>query len=318
VAAVGSNFQIHTRVAHLKVFKGVDAAGSMILEDPIHPPTMQELPSHTAGFTYGLFGSTAIDKEYRKADVFGSKPLQEMMEKLAKLPLLYQPGTRRGYSVSMDIEGYILEKLSGQTLPDYMQEHIFQPLGMKDFAFFVPQAKRARFVPMYRTNEKGELVIDDAWHRQFAEPPTTPSGGGGLATTAEDYFRFAEMLVGGGERNGVRILSPPAVRLMTTNHLGPNLLTGEFGIGGFVARPGNGYGYNGAVEYDPLKANLPDGVGTYCWDGAAGTWFWVDPANDVVFCGDDPAAVGSGQSPRRNIRAGRWYTRRSSIRGSNV
>ncbi|MGC2672947.1 MAG: serine hydrolase domain-containing protein [Candidatus Acidiferrum sp.] len=271
--------------AHLKVCKGVDAAGNIILEEPIHPPTMQELMTHTAGFVYGFFGETPVDKEYRKAGVMQSKSLQEFIDKLAKIPLAYQPGTRWVYSASMDIQGYIIEKLSGQTLPDFMQEHIFKPLGMKDSGFFVPADKRGRFVTVYRSNEKGEVVPAPGFGGDYAEQPTMPSGGGGMVTTAEDYFRFAEMLANGGELNGVRILSPPAVHLMSTNHLAPNLLTGEFGIGVQVMRPGLGYGYDCAVEFDPAEANLPDGRGTFFWDGAAGTWFWIDPKNDIVFVG---------------------------------
>jgi CubicO group peptidase (beta-lactamase class C family) len=268
--------------AHLKVFKGADASGNMILEDPVHPPTMAELMTHTAGFTYGFFGSTLVDKEYQKAELFQSKSLEEFIEKLAKLPLTYQPGTRWSYSVSMDIQGYIVEKLSGQPLPDYMQEHIFKPLGMKDTAFYVPAEKRSRFVTMYKGNEKGDMVPSTGGN-EYSSEPGMASGGGGLVSTAEDYYRFATMLANGGELNGVRILAPSSVQLMSTNHLAPQLLTGEFGIGVHVMRPGFGYGYNCAVEYDPQLANLPDGRGTFFWDGAAGTWFWVDPTNDVVF-----------------------------------
>jgi CubicO group peptidase (beta-lactamase class C family) len=269
---------------HLKVFRGVDAAGNMILEDPVHAPTMAELMTHTAGFTYGFFGSTLVDKEYQKANLFQAKSSQEFIEKLAKLPLTYQPGTRWSYSVSMDVQGYIIEKLSGQPLPDYMQEHIFKPLGMKDTAFYVPAEKRSRFVTMYRGNEKGEMVpADTSTGGDYAAQPGMASGGGGSVSTAEDYYRFASMLANGGELNGVRILAPSSVQLMSTNHLAPHLLTGEFGIGVHNMRPGFGYGYNCAVEYDPQLANLPDGRGTFFWDGAAGTWFWIDPTNDVVF-----------------------------------
>jgi CubicO group peptidase (beta-lactamase class C family) len=271
--------------AHLKVCKGVDSAGNMILEEPIHPPTMQELMTHTAGFVYGFFGNTPVDKEYQKTGVMQSKSLREFIDKLAKIPLAYQPGTKWVYSASMDIQGYIIEKLSGQTLPDFMQEHIFKPLGMKDSGFFVPADKRGRFVTIYRSNDKGEVIPAPGFGGDYAAQPTMASGGGGMVTTTEDYFRFAEMLAGGGELNGVRILSPAAVQLMSTNHLAPNLLTGEFGIGAQVMRPGLGYGYDCAVEYDPAEANLSDGRGTFFWDGAAGTWFWIDPTNDIVFIG---------------------------------
>ena len=271
--------------AHLKVCKGVDAAGNMILEEPVHPPTMQELLTHTAGFVYGYFGNTPVDKAYKKAGVMESKTLQEFIDKLSKIPLAYQPGSQWVYSASMDIQGYIIEKLSGQSLPDFMQEHIFMPLGMKDSGFYVPADKLNRFATMYRSDEKGQLVSVPSYHREFTEQPTMPSGGGGLVTTAEDYYRFAQMLANEGELNGVRILSPASVHLMSSNHLAPKLLTGEFGIGVQIMRPGLGYGYDCAVEFNPAEANLPDGRGTFFWDGAAGTWFWIDPANDVIFVG---------------------------------
>ncbi len=271
--------------AHLKVFKGIDAAGNIVVEDPVHPPTMHELMTHTAGFTYGFFGTHPVDKEYAKAAIFQSKSLQEMIDKLAKIPLMYQPGSRWVYSVSMDIQGYIIERLSGQSLPDFMQANIFKPLGMKDTGFFVPADKRDRFVTMYRADEQGKLIADNSFGGDYALRPGMASGGGGLVGTAEDYFRFAQMLANGGELNGVRILSPASVQLMGSNHLAPNLLMGEFGIGLQVMRPGFGYGYDCAVVYDPPLANLPEGRGTFFWDGAAGTWFWIDPANEVVFVG---------------------------------
>ncbi|HLY60993.1 MAG TPA: serine hydrolase domain-containing protein [Terriglobia bacterium] len=284
--------------AHLTVFKGVDSDGKMILEDPIHPPTMQELLTHTAGFTYGFFGNTPVDKMYRDANLFQAKSLQEFIEKLSKIPLTYQPGTRWVYSVSMDIQGYIIEKLSGKSLPDFTQENIFKPLGMKDAGFFVPAQKKNRFVTLYTTGPQGELEAQppNGFGGDFLSQPGLPSGGGGLVSTAEDYLRFAEMLANGGELNGVRILSPASVRLMSSNHLAPNLLTGEFGIGLQVMRRGLGYGYDCAVEYDPPEADLPDGLGTFYWDGAAGTWFWIDPANDVVFVGMIQRLLGP-QSP---------------------
>ena len=131
--------------AQLKVFKGFDQSGNMILEDPIHPPTMRELMSHTAGFTYGVFGNTPVDKKYQDEHILQSQSLQEMIDKLAKTPLLYQPGTRWVYSVSMDIQGYIIEKLSGQSLPDFMQQHIFGPLKMKDTGFYRSQREVGPF-----------------------------------------------------------------------------------------------------------------------------------------------------------------------------
>ncbi len=283
--------------AHLKVFKGVGADGKMILVEPDHPPTMRELMSHTAGFTYGIFGNTPVDTMYRDSMVLRSKNLQEMIDKLARIPLIYQPGKGWTYSVSMDIEGYIIEKLSGQTLPDFIRDHIYAPLGMKDAGFFVPADKRNRFSTLYGTGPNGDLLADPTGGGlagDYAAQPAMPSGGGGMVSTAEDYYRFAQMLANGGQLNGLRILAPSTVKLMTSNHVPPELLTGQYGIGLQTLRPGFGYGYNCAVVFDPPEANLPDGRGSFFWDGAAGTWFWVDPTNDVVFIGMIQRMMGPG------------------------
>ncbi|HEY9139490.1 MAG TPA: serine hydrolase [Bryobacteraceae bacterium] len=268
---------------HLQVFKGVDQNGKMILEDPVHPPTMRELMTHTAGFTYGFLGTTPVDKMYLSQQVMQSQSLQEMIDKLVKIPLLYQPGTRWVYSVSMDIQGYIVEKLSGQSLPDFMQQHIFGPLGMKDTGFFVPKEKRTRFATLYAADQKGELVADAS--STYAAQPSMASGGGGMVSTAQDYLRFAQMLLNHGELDGVRILAPATVQLMTSDHLSPSLMTGEFSAGPEVIRRGMGWGYDCAVVSDPLQADEVVGKGTFFWWGAAETWFWVDPTNDLIFVG---------------------------------
>jgi CubicO group peptidase (beta-lactamase class C family) len=273
--------------AHLKVFNGVDAEGKMILVDPDHAPTMRELMSHSAGFSYGS-GHTVVDAMYKELDPQHAANLQEMIDRLAKIPLNYQPGKGWTYSLSMDIEGYIVEKLSGQSLPDFMRDHILTPLGMKDAGFFVPQDKRSRFATNYRDNPQGEFVPTASTPGppdDYATQPTLASGGGGLASTIEDYYRFAQMLGNGGVLNGTRVLSPATVKLMASNHLPKEILTGQFGIGQHIMRPGFGYGFNCAVVFDPPEANMSDGKGTFFWDGAAGTWFWVDPTNDVVFVG---------------------------------
>jgi CubicO group peptidase (beta-lactamase class C family) len=274
-------------LAHLKVFNGVDSSGKPILVDPDHPPTMRELMTHSAGFSYGN-GHTVVDAMYKEQKIQQSANLQEMINKLATIPLNYQPGKGWTYSVSMDIEGYIVEKLSGQTLPDFMRDHIFAPLDMKDTGFFVPAERRSRFATNYRDDPQDNLKpvqVADGPPTDYATQPTMPSGGGGLVSTAEDYYRFAQMLADGGELDGKRVLAPSTVKLMTSNHLSANLLTGEFGIGQHIMRPGFGYGFNCAVVFDPAEAALPDGKGTFFWDGAAGTWFWVDPTNDIVFVG---------------------------------
>jgi CubicO group peptidase (beta-lactamase class C family) len=272
--------------AHLKVFNGFDATGKMLLADPDHAPTMHELMTHTAGFTYGS-ADTPVDKMVHDLNLDHAQSLQDRIDLLAKAPLLYQPGTRWVYSPSMDIQGYIVEKLSGQSLPDFMRDHIFTPLGMSDAGFFVPADKRARFATGYHEAD-GQLVAEATTNGipdDYATQPTNPSGGGGLVSTAEDYYRFAQMLLNGGELGETRILAPATARLMTSNHLPAALLTGQFGIGQHIMRPGFGYGYDCAVVFDPPLADLSDGKGTFFWDGAAGTWFWIDPTNDVVFIG---------------------------------
>jgi len=274
--------------AHLKVFKEIGPDGKMELEDPVHPPTMGELMTHTAGFTYGIFGATPVDKMMSEKQVWGSRTLQEFVDRLSTVPLLYQPGTRWVYSVSMDIEGYIIEKISGQSLPDFMRDHIFNPLGMKDAGFYVPADKRGRFAQLYVTNPHGDLVADPTGgglSGLFASPPTLPLGGGGMVSTTADYYRFMQMLLNRGELDGKRILAPSSVALMTSNHLRPELLADKFGIGAMTLRPGFGYGYSCAVAFDPLEANMSEGKGSFSWGGAAGTWFWVDPTNDLIFIG---------------------------------
>jgi CubicO group peptidase (beta-lactamase class C family) len=280
--------------AHLKVYKGLDAAGNVILEEPVHPPTMSELMTHTAGFTYGLFGNTPVDKLYQQANPLASKSLEEMIGKLAKLPLLYQPGTKWVYSVSQDIQGYIIEKLSGQSLPDFMKQHIFGPLEMSDTGFYVPQEKWSRFASLYAGDKDGAMILmaNDGPYRALSG---LASGGGGLVSTAQDYRRFAQMLLNKGELDGVRLLSPASVALMSANHLPASLMTGEYRIGTETIRPGMGYGYDCAVFTDPLLADDATGKGTFFWIGAADTWFWIDPTNDLIFIGMTQRMYGPGQ-----------------------
>jgi len=282
--------------AHLKVYKGMDADGKMILEDPVHPPTMHELMTHTAGFTYGAFGNTPVDKMYQAQGILQSKSLQDMVDKLANIPLLYQPGTKWVYSVSMDVQGYIIEKLSGQALPDFVQQHILGPLGMKDSGFYVPKDKWDRFATLYVGDAHGQVVpAPGPPGAGYDHQPGMPSGGGGMVSTAQDYLRFAQMLLNDGELNGVRILAPSSVHLMTSNHLPPSLMTGEFSIGFEHIRPGMGWGYDCAVFTDPAEADEIVGNGTFYWLGAADTWFWVDPANDLIFVGMTQHLFGVGQ-----------------------
>jgi len=291
--------------ANLKVFKGVDNNGEPILEGPVHPPTMLQLMTHTAGFSYGD-GNHLVDKMYHQKQVLESRTLQEMIDKLAKLPLLYEPGTRWVYSLSVDIQGYLVEKLSGKALPDFMRERIFEPLGMKDTGFYVPKEKIDRLATLYRVNEKNEwapVPAGDDLGLDLSKQPTMPSGGGGLLSTAQDYLRFAQMLLNGGQLDGVRILAPPTVKLMSSNHLPEKLMTGEFGVGLQHIRPGMGFGFDVAVFTDPAQAVDITGKGTFLWDGSAGTWFWIDPTDDVVFVGMIQRMGGAGLNMQTFSRA---------------
>ncbi|RYF94986.1 MAG: class A beta-lactamase-related serine hydrolase [Caulobacteraceae bacterium] len=264
----------------LKVYKGVDAKGKPILEPIARSATMREIMSHTAGFAYGLTTDNPVDKAYRDSGLLASANLHEVMVEASKLPLASQPGEAWRYSIAVDIQGYIVEKLSGQSLPDFMESRIFKPLGMKDTAFWVPEAKRGRQASLYMVDrEKGVVPAEGFMVLDVTKPPTAANGGGGLVSTLGDYARFAQMLGNGGELDGVRILSPATIKLMAANHLTDAQLAKQ------PLGPGVGFGLDFGVIMDPAVAGTPAGKGTFSWGGAAGTWFWVDPENDVVVLG---------------------------------
>ena len=268
------------------VFAGLGADGAVRTEDPGHPPTLRELLTHTAGFSYGFNPEHPVDALYRDAKVWRSASLAELSQRLATVPLMYQPGSQWLYSLSMDLQGALIERLTGQSLPDFMHERIFGPLGMTDTAFHTPPDKRHRLATLYRKSEsRGLAATESPNFPDYAEPPAVAYGGAGLVSTAADYARFAQMLLNGGELAGARILSPEAVKLQTSNHLPQIMLETGYGVGQQMIRRGFGYGFDGAVFTDPEAAGIPVGKGTYQWDGAAGTWFWVDPTNDLLFVG---------------------------------
>jgi CubicO group peptidase (beta-lactamase class C family) len=266
------------------VFAGTNADGTMILEKPKHAPTVGELMTHTAGFTYGLFGNTPVDKMYTKVNPLATNSLKEFIDKLATIPLLYQPGEGWVYSVSVDVQGLLVERMSGKPLPEFMQERVFGPLGMTDTGFAVPKDKLGRVATIYTTGAGG--IVPLPMDPNISVVPGMASGGGGLYSTTMDYLRFTQMLLNNGELNGVRLLAPSSVQLMRTNHL-PEQVTnkGTFGIGIYKMQPGFGFGYDVAVFEDPIKLGSTTGQGSYLWDGVAGTWFWIDPTNDVIFIG---------------------------------
>jgi CubicO group peptidase (beta-lactamase class C family) len=275
--------------ANLKVYGGEGK-----LDPPGHPPTVGELMSHTAGFTYGLFGNTPVDKLYQANNPLAAPSFKDFIDRVAKLPLLYQPGEGWVYSISVDIQGYLVERISGKPFADFLRERVFTPLGMKDTAFYVSDDKLPRLATVYQGNAKGPGLTVVPNDPNVTKPPAFPSGGGGLYSTAADYLRFAQMMLNNGELNGVRILSPSSVELMRSNHLPERLMTGKYGIGFYRMQPGLGFGYDFAVFEDPIKAGSTAGRGSYFWDGAAGTWFWIDPTNDLIFVGMIQRMIGAG------------------------
>ena len=257
---------------------------------PRRPPTIRDLLRHSAGLSYGVFGDTAVDRRYREADLFRAPTLGEFTRRLAQLPLLYEPGTRWHYSVAVDVQGRLVEVIGGMPFGEFLRRRIFAPLGMKDTFFVVPEHKRSRLAQLYSplgtqldwstswtfTAEQRLVPADPELSRAYLDGSRFESGGAGLVSTAADYLRFALMLAGGGAYQGVRLLAPGTVRHMQGNHV-QNLDSsslpgnvGAFGLG--VGIVGDTAGQSGELG----------AAAAYGWGGAAGTNFWVDPANDIV------------------------------------
>jgi CubicO group peptidase (beta-lactamase class C family) len=232
--------------------------------------TMAQLMSHSAGF-----GVSAV---YEDANL-AATDLQGMIDKLKTLPLETQPGTAWDYGPSVNIQGYLIEKLSGKPLDVYFDEHIFKPLGMVDTGFWMPASKSNRVVAVH-TYESGKIVAAPN-ARVVTSKPRFLSASGGLMSTAADYWRFAQAIANGGELNGKRILKAETVKLMRKNVLAPGVKVDLYG----PDMEGVGFGMDFAVIMDPKAANTPQGRDSFYWGGAFGTWFWIDPTNDLVFVG---------------------------------
>jgi CubicO group peptidase (beta-lactamase class C family) len=273
--------------ANLKVY-GADANGNIAMKDPVHPVTMRELMSHSGGFTYGAFSNTPVDKMVRDADVLNvGINLDEFIKRVAKIPLNAQPGSEWHYSISVDIQGYIVQKLSGMPFEEYLEKKIFRPLGMIDTGFYVPKEKLSRLAEFYNYDKDGKLqVLKGGLNHDFGQKPALSSGGGGLVSTATDYMRFCQMLLNGGQLDGVRLLSPRTVALMRTNMLPSGVRVG-LGAGAV-------FGLDFAVIDNVVAAGGYYGDGTFYWGGAAGTWFWIDPTNELIVIGMIQQAAGTG------------------------
>ena len=267
--------------AHLKVYAGKNEDGSAKLEDAKRSMTMRELMTHTAGLGYVLSPNQPVDKMIIEQNLLNpNAPLQTMIDGLAKVPLLAQPGTRWSYSIAVDVQGYLVEKFSGLPFAEFAKKRIFDQLGMKDTAFYVPKEKLARLAQVHTGSGPSLAETSLAVDAARADPtvvPLGPSGGGGLYSTAIDYARFCEMLLQGGQLNGVRLLAPRTVEMMRTNLVNPDPLK--------TMPPGTGWGMDFQVVTDAAAAGEAVPTGTFSWFGIAGTWFWIDPVKDLAFVG---------------------------------
>ncbi len=260
--------------ANLQVLEESPSGNKLV--KPKRPMTVQDLLRHTAGLTYGLFSKSAVDTMYEEAKPLSATVLDDFITRLSKLPLRFHPGTRWHYSVAVDVQGKLIEALSGQRFDRYLQERIFVPIGMTDTGFHVPRSKQDRFAAMYAPDKSGkhlEVAPAGMSARFLDESSTFYSGGGGLVSTAFDYLRFSQMMLNGGELDGVRLLSRKTVDLMASDHLGE--------IGGRDAT-GYGFGLGFAVHTDPAQSGLNGSKGEYNWSGLAGTKFWIDPVEKLI------------------------------------
>ena len=239
-------------------------------DDQVRQISIRDLLRHTSGLTYGYFGDTAVDKMYMARSVLKRESsLQDMINKLSGIPLLYQPGTKWHYSVSTDVLGYQVQKVSGEPLNEFFRQNIFKPLDMKDTDFYIPNEKVNRFAACYGPGQNGGLkIVDEPTQSRYLTRANLFSGGGGLVSTARDYMRFSQMLLNKGQLDGRRILRSETVEMMTSNQLPVSVKRGE----------GEGFGLGFSVR-------LRDGrfpQGEYGWGGAASTHFWISPKDELI------------------------------------
>ena len=267
--------------ADLKVAKAPGPDGQPVVEDANHPMTIRELVSHTAGLTYGFFSRSQVDTLYVQANVLDrNSTLKDMVVKLGAIPLRQQPGSAWHYSVAVDVQGYLVEVLAGKPFDTVLKERVFDPLGMDDTGFWIKPEDEPRTATMYQQRPGGALAANPS--REYFTKPALFSGGGGLVSTAMDYTRFAEMMLNGGELEGVRILKPETVKLMHTNQLPEGI---DF-ISPMIGNPGNTFGIDVAIVAAPDgESDHPLAESEYWWYGAGGTWFGVNPVQDLIVVG---------------------------------
>lgn len=253
--------------------------------------TIRDLLTHTSGLTYGFMQSHPVDALYRRAGLNGGftddLTLKQTIERLAEIPLLFSPGEKWSYSVATDVCGHLVEVLSGMSLDEFFSTRIFEPLGMVDTGFWVPEENLYRLAANYERNPKSrELRLVDRPDESsvYSKRRTYLSGGGGLVSTQADYWRFCQMMLNGGELGGVRLISRKTVEFMVANHLPNNRTMKEMDDSAFSeTRPeGTGFGLGFSVLLDPVEAQLPGSEGMFSWGGAASTFFWIDPEEDLI------------------------------------
>ena len=266
------------QLSDLKVFAGYDNSGNMLLEAPKRKPTIQDAFRHTAGLSGGL-GNHAVDAIYREHGLlmFQLDSLSQEIEQLAKVPLRYQPGEEWVYGLNHDIQAYLVEVLSGMPFDEYLEQVIFEPLGMNDTMFGVPRNRAKDFARVYQPNGDGGLQpeAEDGYARFTDHHFATLS----LSSSTGDYLKFARMLLGGGELDGVRILGRKTVDMISQNHLPETIPSINNGTGPSAT----GYGLGVSVTLDAAKAGNMDSPGSFGWSGAATTTFRIDPLEDMTY-----------------------------------
>jgi CubicO group peptidase (beta-lactamase class C family) len=250
------------------------------------PMTIRDLLMHTSGLTYDFMRASNIDYAYRKLGVGNPNPgytLEDMIEQLAQLPLEFSPGERWNYSLSTDVLGYLVAVISGMSFPDYLQQQIFEPLGMVDTSFEISPDKVDRLACCYERGQQQMVLNDDSQASHFAQR-SFYSGGGGLLSTIQDYYHFCQMLEHGGSLDGKRIIGSRTLAYMTQNHLPGGVDMSQFATGNFseTGYEGVGFGLGFAQKVNPVNNGFPASRGSYFWGGLASTLFWVDPAEQLT------------------------------------
>lgn len=262
--------------------------GSFRTRPAATPMRIVDLLRHTSGLTYGFQQRTNVDAAYRKfgfGDPAAAGTIEAMIENLAKIPLEASPGQVWNYSVSTDVVGYLVSKISGQPLEAFLRQRIFTPLGMIDTGFHVPAEKASRLAACYIATPDSRMKLqDEPQNSRYLKPPSFISGGGGLVSTAADYLRFCRMLLNGGVLDDTRLLSPKTLELMTANHLpgGKELPDLSISLFSEASYAGVGFGLGFAVTTDPARTLVPGTPGDFFWGGMAGTYFWIDPREQLI------------------------------------